>query len=80
MLSYMFFSFNKPEAHGPQWLTWANSYKSLVQYFRLSVAMATNQYEYILQHIPEWWRTTQQTFLKKFCQNTWNVTAVHGNF
>ena len=37
--------FSIPEAHGPQWLTWVNSYKSLVQHFRLSVAMATNQTE-----------------------------------
>ena len=36
----------KPEAHGLQRLTWANSYKSLIQHFSLSVAMATNQNEY----------------------------------
>ena len=36
---------HRPVAHGPQWLTWVNSYKSLIQHFSLSVAMATNQNE-----------------------------------
>ena len=30
-------------------LTWVNSYKSLIQHFRLSVAMATNQNEEFVQ-------------------------------
>ena len=34
----------KPEAHGPQCLP-INSYKSLIQHFSLSVAMATNKNE-----------------------------------
>ena len=29
----------EPEAHVPEWLTWVNSYKSLIQHFSLSVAM-----------------------------------------
>ena len=36
-------AFMKSETHGPQWLTWVNSYKSLIQHFSLS--MATNQIE-----------------------------------
>ena len=30
----------KPDAHGPQWLTWVSSYKSLIQHFSFSDAMA----------------------------------------
>ena len=33
----------KPEAHGLQRLAWMNSCKSIIQLFRHSVAMATNQ-------------------------------------
>ena len=46
-------------------LTWVNSYKSLIQHFRLSVAMATNQNEEFLHLLYALWRTTQQTFIKK---------------
>ena len=35
----------RPEAHGPQWLTRVNSYKSLIWHSSLSVTMATNQNE-----------------------------------
>ena len=45
--------------------TWVNSYNSLIQHFRLSVAMATNQNEECVQLLYAWWRTTQQTFIKK---------------
>ena len=45
-------------------LTWVNSYKSLIQHFRLSVVMATNQNEEFVQLLYAWWRTTQQTFIK----------------
>ena len=34
---------NKPEPQGPQRLTWVNSFKSLIQLFSHSVAIATNQ-------------------------------------
>ena len=44
-------------------LTWVNSYKSLIQHFRLSVPMATNQNEEFVQFLYSWWRTTQQTFI-----------------
>ena len=71
------FGFKNQGPMGPQWLTWVNSYKSLVQHFRLSVAMATNQHEDFLQYFSAWWRTTQKTCLKKFCQNTWNETAIN---
>ena len=46
-------------------LTWVNSYNSLIQHFWLSVAMATNQNEEFVQLLYAWWRTTQQTFIKK---------------
>ena len=55
----------KPEAHGPQWLTWVNNFKSLIQHFSLSVAMETNKNEEFTQNLNSWWRTTQQTFLRK---------------
>ena len=55
-------------------LTWVNSYKSFIQHFRLSVAMATNQNEEFVQLLYAWRRTTQQTFIKKFCQNTSSET------
>ena len=45
-------------------LTRVNSYKSLIQHFRLSVAMATNQNEEFVQ-LYIWCRTTEQTFIKK---------------
>ena len=32
----------EPEVHVSQWLTWLNSYKSLIQHFRLSVSQ--NEY------------------------------------
>ena len=35
----------KPDAHGPQWLTWVNCCKSLIQQLSTSVAMAINQNE-----------------------------------
>ena len=38
------------EAHGPQWLTWVNSYKNFIQQFSPSVAMATNQNEEFAQN------------------------------
>ena len=51
-------------------VTWVNSYKSLNQHFRLSIAMSTNQNEEFIQLLYAWWMTTQQTILKMFCQNT----------
>ena len=66
----------KANTRGP-WatmLTWVNSYKghykSLIQHFRLSVAMVTDQNEEFVQLLYAWWRTTQQTFIKMSCQNT----------
>ena len=44
----------KPEAHGPQWLTRVNSYKSSIQHLRLSVAMATDQNEEFAQNFYAW--------------------------
>ena len=35
-----------------------------------SVAMATNQNEEFVQLVYAWWRTTEQTFIKKTSQNT----------
>ena len=61
-------------------LTWVNSYKSLIQHFRLSVAMATNQNEEFVQLLYGWWRTTQQTFIKKFGQNTCSEIAIKTYF
>ena len=49
----------KPEAHGPQCAP-----ESLIQHFRLSFVMATNQNEEFVQLLYAWWRTTQQTFKK----------------
>ena len=54
-----------PEAHGPQWLTRVNSYKSLIHHFSLSVAMATNPNEELAQFFYACF--IQQIFLKKFC-------------
>ena len=39
----MLFILYKKEAHEPEGLTWVNSYKSLIQHFSHSVAMAKNQ-------------------------------------
>ena len=61
-------------------LTWVNSYKRLIQYFRLSVVMATNQNEEFVQLLCAWWRTTQQTFIKTFCQNTCSEIAIQTYF
>ena len=58
---------DKTNTRGP-WvtmLTWVNSYKSLIQHFRLSVAMATNQNGEFVQLLYAWCRTPQQTFIKK---------------
>ena len=56
---------NKTRGPWATMLTWVNSYKSLIQHFRLSVAMATNRNEEFVQLLYAWWRTTQQTFIKK---------------
>ena len=61
-------------------LTGINSYKSLIQRFRLSVAMATNQNEEFVKLLYAWWRTTQQTFIKKFCQNTCSEITIKTYF
>ena len=61
-------------------LTWVNSYKSLIQHFRLSVAMATNQNGEFVQLLYAWWKTTQQTFIKKFCQNTCSEITIKTYF
>ena len=53
----------KRKTRGP-WATML-SYKSLIQHFRLSIAMATKQNEEFVQLLYAWWRTTQQTFIKK---------------
>ena len=42
--------------------------------------MATNQNEEFAQMFYAWWRITQQTFLKQFCQNTCNETAIKADF
>ena len=57
-------------------LTWVNSFKSIIQHFRLSVAMATNQNEEFVQLLYAWCRTTQQTFIKMFCQNTCTCSEI----
>ena len=71
----------KTEAHGPQWLAWENSYKSLTQHFRRSVAMATNQNEEIciifVSLVGEYSTNIKKN---KFYQNTWNETAIKTNF
>ena len=41
--------------------------------------MATNQNEEFAQNFYAWW-TTLQTFLKKFCPNTCNETAIKASF
>ena len=46
-------------------LTWVKSHKSLIQHFSLSVAMVTNQNDYFASKFYAWWKTTQQTILKK---------------
>ena len=47
----------------------SEQYKSLIQHFRLSVAMATNQNEELVQLLYGWWRTTQQKkVLPKYLQ------------
>ena len=48
---------------------------------RLSVAMTTNQIEEFVHLLYAWWRTTQQTFIKKkFCQNTCSEVAIKTYF
>ena len=42
--------------------------------------MATNQNEEFVQLLYAWWRTTQQTFIKKFCQNTCSEIAIKTYF
>ena len=42
--------------------------------------MATNQNEEFAQHFYTWWRTTLKIFLKIFCPNTCNETAIKANF
>ena len=62
-------------------LTWMNSYKSLIKYVRLSVAMATNQNEEFVELLYGWWRTIQQTFIKiKFFQNNCSEIAIKTYF
>ena len=61
-------------------LTWVNSYKSLIQHFRLSVAMATNLNEEFGELLYARWRTTPQTFIQKFCQNTCSEIAIKTYF
>ena len=76
----------KANTRGP-WatmLTWVKNYKghykSLIQHFRLSVAMATDQNEKFVQLLYAWWRTTQQTFIKMFCQNICSEIAIKTYF
>ena len=68
---------------GP-WATMAHLSEQLeklnFQHVRLSVSMATNQNEEFVQHLYASWRTIQQTILKRFCQNTYNKTAIKANF
>ena len=48
-----------PKTRGP-WatvLTQVNSYKSLIQHFRLLVVIATNRNEEFVQLLYAWWRT-----------------------
>ena len=42
--------------------------------------MATNQNEEFAQNFYAWWMTTLQTFLKKFCPDTCNESAIKANF
>ena len=51
-----------------------------IQHFRLLVAMATNQNEEFVQLLYSWWRTTQQAFIKMFCQNTGSEIALNAYF
>ena len=46
-------------------LIWVNSYKSLIQHFRLSLAMATKQNEEFVQILYAWWRTYYSTNIYK---------------
>ena len=48
-----------------QWLIWVTKYKSLIQHFRLSVAMATIENEEFVQLFYARWTTIQQIFIKK---------------
>ena len=51
--------------------TWVNCYKSLIQHFRLSVAMATNQNEEFVQLL-----CYSTIFIKTFCQNTCTCSEI----
>ena len=42
--------------------------------------MATNQNVEFVQLLYAWWRTTQQTFIKMFCQNTCSEIAIKTYF
>ena len=50
--------------------------ESLIQNFGLSVTMATNQNVEFVQFLYAWWRTTQQTFIRTFRQNTCSEIAI----
>ena len=54
------------------------SYKSLIQHFRRSVIMATNQNEEFEQLLYVWWpmEDYSSTFIKTFCQNTCSEIAI----
>ena len=62
----------QPEAHGPQWFTWVNSYKSLIQHFSLSVAMAKNQNEelahIVLRLVEDYSTNISKNVLSKYLQ------------
>ena len=61
-------------------LTWVNSYKSLIQHFRLSFVTATNQNEEFEQLLYAWGRITPQTFIERFCQDTCSEIVIKGYF
>ena len=42
--------------------------------------MATNQNVEFVQLFYAWWRTTQQTFIKTFCQNTCSEITIKAYF
>ena len=61
-------------------LTWGNSYKSLIQHFRLSVVMETNQNEEFVQLLLCLVEDYSTNIYKKFCQNTCSEIPIKTNF
>ena len=69
----------KPEAHGPQWLNWVNSHKSLVQHIRLLVLMAKKKKKKKNEDFFTLFFYLMEDYSTNI-KNTWNETAIKASF